>query len=176
MIDPLIQNTIDSTRRGLRGGLARELLLRGVFAFGLLFWVWLLVDWLLEPSALVRLAAYGAAALSLGVWLWRGPLSALAANLSDARIAALLEHRHPELADTLLTSLAFREPQSDPVREQLLQDASRHARDTIAGWEDPQVIDLGRQRPWLIGAALTAVSLLGLVVVAPSFAGVYLRR
>ncbi len=80
------------------------------------FWATLLLDWLIEPPAGVRMLAVGGLAIWLAVIVSRQLIGRLQMRLGDGPLALLVERTHPELNDSLTTAIEL-----DP-RESTLAD------------------------------------------------------
>ncbi len=171
-----IQQTIETVRRQVRYALASETTVRLLVAVGGFFWVWLLIDWLVEPGQDPRVAVYLVAGAALLAWLLRGPLSALLSPLPDGLIAAWIERRRPELGDSLLTSLTADQSDNDPARAALIEASRRRAAGILSKLDSPGVVDSGKLRPWWFAAGAAVVSVLSLLVLSPDAFAVYMRR
>lgn len=72
---------------------------------GAAFWLALGIDWLLEPSPVVRLAMWLVVGLSVGWVSVQYLFSRLFAPLSNSSLALLVERNHPELKECLVTTV-----------------------------------------------------------------------
>lgn len=170
-----INNTIHAVRRRVRWALAIETALRLIAAVGLFWWGWMVIDWLLEPPAAVRVVVFAIAAFAGLAWLARHSLSALFAPLPDQTIASWIEQRVPGLRGALLT-VVDRRGESDPVHAQLTQASRLHTVEQLRRNPAPAVVALAGLRPWMAAAALAVASVTAWAVLYPQAAHVYASR
>lgn len=190
MLPELIQNRFDELRTQVRQYLRWELCLKLVAALGILFWLGLAIDRLLEPSPGIRRVAWLAIAVGLVGWLAWTTGRLLLKPLSDRLLARWVETRHPEFGESLITSVELSgidasnnvlENSTDNTgnRDQLLMLQRRAAEDAIATLaETPRlaVLDQERLRRWMLGAVVGVVTLLAFSIVSPATFGFYLKR
>ncbi len=84
----------------LAEGIAAILLLLGVA-----FWLGLAIDWLLEPSPLVRGILWGAVLLGTGSVAYRFLFSRMGKSISDTSLALLVERKYPSFDESLVTTV-----------------------------------------------------------------------
>lgn len=126
-------------RRRIRLYLLVESSLAVAIAIVVLFWTGLALDWWLEPSRGVRIAAWSIVGFSLAVLFHRYGWSRLRQRLSNANLALLVERAHPELGDRLLTVVA-------PVRaensEAFLDLSARQAWELSRNYKPDSIVTL----------------------------------
>lgn len=79
------------------------------------FWATLLLDWLIEPPAGVRMLAMAGLAVWLSVIVSRQLIDRLQTRLGDGPLALLVERTHPELNDSLSTAIELDPRESTPA-------------------------------------------------------------
>lgn len=129
-LDPDIQSLLERLRRRIRLYVWVEGVAATLAVLGLAFWLGLALDWLLEPSPLVRSAALLlVAVLTLGV-IYRYILARAFVRLSDSNMALLLEKHAARFDDSLLTSVQLAElpAHAEPYNSEMLSHTSQQAR------------------------------------------------
>ena len=98
------------------------------------FWLTLLLDWLIEPPAGVRMLAVGGLAVWLAIIVSQRLIGRLQTRLGDGPLALQVERTHPELNDSLSTAIELSPAQSrpsDPIDPALLGQTTALAAATI---------------------------------------------
>ena len=72
---------------------------------GVAFWAGLAIDWLFEPSPAVRVGMWTAAVVAVLAAAWRWIGRRLFARLRDDSLALLVERKHPQLDESLITAV-----------------------------------------------------------------------
>ena len=128
---------VRSTIRKLRGMVRLYVLMEGFAAvmllLGAVFWIALGIDWVFEPSPLVR-GFMWAAVLAAGGWIaYRSFFRRFFASISDSSLALLLEQRYPQLQESLVTTVEATGPQNDGfiTNLALLRQTSANAESAI---------------------------------------------
>ena len=133
--------------------------LLGVMAVG--FWFTLIVDWIAEPTPIVRavlLVVLGMLAMTV---LYRVVVSRLIVPLSDRNMAVLLERQHRKFGDRLLTvvELADRTPEGHRYDPNMLAHTRGEANQMMSTASAAPVFNFGPlARYVLIAAALAATA------------------
>lgn len=104
-VPPAIEQKLGQVRRGIRTYVWLEGLAAIAITLAVAFWGGMLLDWLFEPSAKVRLAAMVGVGL-FGLWVaYRQLLRRAFVRLSDSSLAVLMERHFRQLNDHLLTAV-----------------------------------------------------------------------
>lgn len=110
---PIIERKLAEVRRGIRTYVWLEGLALVVTTLVVAFWLGMVLDWLFEPPAAVRLSAMIVVGLC-SLWVaWRYLLRRAFVPLSTASLAVLLERRFSQLKDHLLTAVDLAEGDED---------------------------------------------------------------
>jgi hypothetical protein len=156
-------------------------------AAGLWFWGTLAADRLIEPPGWAR-GLLGALAAVGGGWLCWRLFGRLAADLSDAALAAVIERRHPEFHDSLSTAIGLAGAAARPATDgdeadrRIAYDDSLLARTTAEAARLARRVRPGplfRRRRLLVLAgcgAMLAGTVGWLATVRPDIAGLWSRR
>jgi hypothetical protein len=125
----VIGTLLKRLRRRVRLYVWIEGLSAAVVVLGVAFWIGLVLDWMLEPPAAVRLSAMGAVAFVVAIVLYRGLFRRAFAPLADHSMALLLEKRFGQFDDSLVTSveLSHDSPQATPEFRSMLAHTRRQA-------------------------------------------------
>ncbi|MGA2030851.1 MAG: hypothetical protein ABSG68_01230 [Thermoguttaceae bacterium] len=177
-LSPDVQRTLRALRRRIRAYVWWEGLGAAVAWLGVAFWASLVIDWLFEPSPLVRVELLAFAAIVLAYLLIRLIGRRAFVPLSDSNLATILERRFPQLDDSLLTAVVLgqRTPQEAGYNPLMLAHTSRDAARRIAGVELSRVFNpapLGRN---LAAAVLLAGSVALFAVALPGPTGIWASR
>ena len=100
-----LRRFLDRVRRRARRWIWFEAVSLVALAAASWFWATLLLDWLIEPPAGVRMLAMGGLAIWLAVIVSRQLIDRLQTRLGDGPLALLVERTHPELNDSLSTAI-----------------------------------------------------------------------
>ncbi len=128
---PIIDQKLRSLRRTLRNyvvldGLATSLLVLLAFlGFDLA------LDRFFEFSQPIRALLLAFLLASLGLMIWRRVFRRIAASISDAQWALLVEHFVPELDESLVTAVELRNNKNDELNPLLLEQTVQHAAQSI---------------------------------------------
>ncbi|HEX6963471.1 MAG TPA: hypothetical protein VF175_16510 [Lacipirellula sp.] len=76
-----------------------------IIVLGVAFWAGLAVDWLLEPKPAIRVAMWAAAIAAAAYVAWRYIGRRIFAPLPSDSLALLVERRHPQLDEGLVTTV-----------------------------------------------------------------------
>lgn len=150
-----------------------------------LFWGTLLVDWLVEPPVWARLAALVAGGAGLGWIIWAKLADRLAAPLSDASLALLVERCVPRCGDSLTTAVALADREARAAAGEAavfatdpeLAKRTRDAADGLAATVDPAT--LFRSRPlaaFAVAGVAAVASVVALTAARGDIAGLWVRR
>src|SRR5690349_17204856 len=96
---------LDAVRRRIRAYVWVQGLAITIIALGLIFWLGLATDWLLEPSPTIRRIGLIAAGCVACYICYRYLLRRIFVPISDTTAAVLLERRFPALKDHVITSV-----------------------------------------------------------------------
>lgn len=150
-----------------------------------LFWGTLLVDWLVEPPAWARFAAVVAGGAGLAWIIWAKLADRLAAPLSDASLALLVERCVPRCGDSLTTAVALadREARAADGEAALfatdpeLATRTRAAADALAVTVDPATLFRSRRlAAWAVAGVAAVASVVTLTAARGDIAGLWVRR
>ncbi|MCE9546789.1 MAG: hypothetical protein K8T25_15020 [Planctomycetia bacterium] len=108
-LQPDVTRPLAKLRFYIRGYVCALGLALTVVAAGVAFWVTLVVDYIFEPNPTLRVALGMVAGLGILAVLVRQFASRLAVPLTDSNLALLLERRHRQLGDRLLTAVQLDE-------------------------------------------------------------------
>lgn len=100
-----VARKISRLRWLVRGYVWLEGLLAVVVAVGAAYWAGLLLDWLFEPTPAVRFLMWLATGVAVAWALHRYIGRRTFARLPDESLALLIERRHPELREGLITTV-----------------------------------------------------------------------
>ena len=143
------------------------------------FWATLLLDWLIEPPAGVRMLAMGGLATWLGVIVSRQLIDRLQTRLGDGPLALLVERTHPELNDSLSTAIELDPRESTlaaPLDQNLLAKTTAMAAATV-GRVDFKRLFRRRRLLRLAGASSLALgTVLAVLVLVPVVRENWFRR
>lgn len=166
----------------LRGRIRRYVWIEGIgltlATLGIGFWATLLIDWLFEPIALVRVLLVVGSAVAAGVVAYRWIVARSWVRLSDRSLALVIERRFPAFRDSLLTTveLSGEEPSAEPFHPELLAATAASAQRQIATIDLDDIFDAAPLTRAVSAALLMAVTILIYGMVAPSELGVWARR
>ncbi len=143
---PQIVRVLASLRRRLFAYVWTEGLAASLAFLGAAFWLSLLLDWWLEPPALVRQIALALVAIGLVVVLYRLIIRRLMVRIADRSLALLLERRFRSFDDSLLTAVEMGEEPGHAASfdRNLLAQTQTEAIDRLKGL---QVGDVFRRGP-----------------------------
>lgn len=175
---PQVDARIRAALVGLRSRIRLYVLLEGLAAvviwLGVTFWAGFALDYLpvLLGASEMPQAARGVllaiVAIGAGYVLYRWLLSRLTVPLSDRSLALLLERRHREFHDSLVTTVELNDGR-DEERDQLTQDmlaaTGQHAADEIKSARLGQVFDF-RPLSRNLGLAVLLIGTIGLAYAA----------
>jgi len=175
---PVIRATLDALRRRVRGYVWLEGLAAGALWLGVAFWVSLAVDWLFEPTAVVRCAILACAAIGLLAVFWFMIARRVLVPLSYSNLAMLLERRFPQFRDGLLTAVELCDPSNGAAEynAHLLAQTCRQAEGPVREVSLSRVFNRGPLRRRLGAAAVLLLSVLGFALASPELASVWARR
>lgn len=126
-----------------------------LIAGGLTFWAALAIDWMFEPSVAVRLLMWTAAAFAVAVVAFRFLLGRIAAPLTDANLALLLERRFGDFHDSLITTVeSLGNRDAAQFEHALLRQTGEQALRTA---RSASLLKVFRARPLLRKAVLAAL-------------------
>ncbi len=158
-IDALLARLRDQ----IRGAIGRRLAWQAAAALGLVLWMGLTLDRLIEPSAQVRATLNAALALGAVGWLGLVALPRWFHRITDHDLLTLLHHDHPREATLLSTALDLRRLAPPPNR-QLANEAIEAANQAAVSLEavrlDRHASTMGSA--WFATAALGGAALLGI--------------
>jgi len=143
------------------------------------FWLTLLLDWLIEPPAGVRMLAVGGLAVGLAVLVTRQLVGRLQTRLGDEPLALLVERTHPRFGDSLSTAIELAPRASTPS---VPLDRALLARTTALAAASVGGVDFGRlfRRRRLLrlsaAAGLAVGTVLAVLVLVPVVRENWLRR
>lgn len=157
-----IESLLSKLRRRIRMYVWIEGIASILVACGVAFWLGLLLDWTFEPSPGIRITALLAVFVVVLMVAYRLILSRAFAKLEDASLALLIERKHADLHDGLLTSveLAKRTDTLSGNPEMLSQTAL----ETAEHVGDVQLSRIFNFRPIFSKVALATVLLASVVV------------
>jgi hypothetical protein len=162
---------VDARIRAALGGLRRRIrlyvLVEGLTAvaiwLGVTFWAGFALDYLpvllgaSEMPQLARGVLLAIVAIGAGYVIYRWLLARLAVPLSDRSLALLLERRHREFHDSLVTTVELsdhEDEQRDPLTNDMLVNTGRQAVDEL---RDARLGNVFNYRPLLRNLALAAL-------------------
>ena len=157
--DPVI-TTLDDLRGQLRSAVAARAVWRMLAGIAGAFWLGLLLDRWLEPTPMMRVAAWGVLLLAALVWFSVKTAPALFVRLSHRQLASLLGDLRPEAADVVMTSLELQD-EDGPLAEATRESASRAIERAGKVRAVRPVHELGVV--WFASVGLTAVVALALI-------------
>src|SRR5262245_44901999 len=102
---PEIASRLGQLRLMIRGYVCLQGLALAATAVVVVFWGLLAADWLFEPSPTIRIVLLVVGGLIVAAVLVRQIFLRLLVPLSDRSLALLLERRHRELGDRLVTAV-----------------------------------------------------------------------
>jgi len=165
-----------TVRRRARGWIGVEALAWAGIVAVVAFWLTLAGDWFSEPPAPVRAAAMAVAVAVLAGLLVRQLLLRLAAPLSDAALAHLVERACPEFRDSLSTAIDLADGDRDDLDAGLLARTTAEA-NRLAPHVRIDSLFRGRRLALLATAAAAAVaSVGGLALARPDVVGLWGQR
>lgn len=152
-IPKLVRSKVRSLRWLVRGYVLVEGLATVVIGICLAFWLMLFLDWMFEPSPLVRVVFGIGVILAMAVLTWKSLLSRLFARLPDSSLALLVERNFPDIQQSLVTTIqGQRHAESLTQTEaELLEHTSAEASAKLAHVELSQIF---RYRPLLWKCAI----------------------
>ena len=166
-----------SLRRRLFAYVWTEGLAASLAFLGAAFWLSLLLDWWLEPPALVRQIALALVAIGLVVVLYRLIIRRLMVRIADRSLALLLERRFRSFDDSLLTAVEMGEEPGHAASfdRNLLAQTQTEAIDRLKGL---QVGDVFRRGPLAqpVSATAAIVSIAALVWRRPNVYRTWAQR
>jgi hypothetical protein len=173
---PQVDARIRAALGGLRSRIRLYVLLEGLAAvaiwLGVTFWAGFALDYLpvLLGASEMPQAARGAllaiVAIGVGYVAYRWLLARLAVPLSDRSLALLVERRHREFHDSLVTTVELndgRDPE-DPITRELLVNTGRQAVDEL------QTTRLGQVFNWRPLLSSVGLALLLVATIAAAYA------
>lgn len=144
---------------------------------GVAFWMGLALDWLVEPRPATRAVVWFGVCLAVAIVAFRLLLRRAMAPLASDSLALLIERRHPELQEGLVTTVqAAAHGVVGRHHRQLIDATAQQAADKMNRIRLPGVLDW-RRLAWRGAAALGVVSSIALfAAAAPDTYGFWLRR
>jgi hypothetical protein len=129
-----VTRKVNRLRRLVRGYVFVEGLAAVTMAIAVAFWLGLAIDWLFEPSPVVRVGMWILALGSIGYVAWRWLFTRLAVRLTDSNLALLLERAFPQIDQSLVTTLQAgrRGDLHSDWQTELLKHTGREAGDKLA--------------------------------------------
>ena len=174
-----VRRLLAAVRRRARWWIWVESLAWFALAAAATFWITLAADWAVEPPGWVRALALAAAATGLGAIVVHKLVRRLAAPLSDAALAHVVERAHPAFRDGLSTAVdlaAGDRPPHDAVDAGLVARTAAEAARLVPSVRIGPLFR-GRRLGALTAAAAVAVaSIAGLAAARPEVPGLWARR
>jgi hypothetical protein len=129
-----VTRKVNRLRRLVRGYVLVEGLAAVAMAIAVAFWLGLALDWLFEPSPVVRVGMWIVALAGIGYVAWRWLFARLAVRLTDSNLALLLERAFPQIDQSLVTTLQAgrRGDLHSDWQTELLKHTGREAGDKLA--------------------------------------------
>jgi len=158
-LPPEIQAALAGVRRRIRWYVWVQGLAALTIACGVAFWLLLALDWSLEPSRELRIAALGVASVGLLIVLYRKLLTRGFRRLGDSSMAILLERNRADLRDSLLTTVELADvaAASEHSRE-MLDHTRRQASQLVPNIPVGDIFNPAPLLRYLVVAALLAGS------------------
>ncbi|MEM8864848.1 MAG: hypothetical protein AAGF31_04810, partial [Planctomycetota bacterium] len=99
-------------------------------------------------------------------------------SVSDLQFASLIEDRHPEFEDSLLTAVDLHTAQqaARPCDPRLAQETTQRALGVLSRIGEPAIVKTTRLRRWSVIAIICLMSVLGFFAVWPDAAAFYSKR
>ena len=175
---PQVGKVLASLRRRLFAYVWSEGLAASVCWLGAAFWVTLVLDWWLEPPAIVRQVALALVAVGLVVVLYRFIFRRLFVRIADRSLALLLERRFKRFDDSLLTAVEMGEEptHASSFNRELLDQTQAEAIQRLAGLRVGDVFRRGPLVRCLLGAAAAVLSVAALAWLAPGVCRTWTER
>src|SRR4051812_18096308 len=157
-LTPAIRSALVDVRRRTRTYVWVEGMTILVAVIGVAFWLGMALDWMFEPSAVVRKCGWAIIAVAMLFVLYRYLLRRIFVPITDTSAALLLERRFPQLQDHLITAVdVSRSPQAADYHPQLIAATTQAAERAIANVRIPDLFNRGPLLRAAITAALLAV-------------------
>jgi len=166
----------------LRAQIARYIWLEGLgatlAAFGIAFWVMLVIDWTFEPPSWVRLVLITVAMVAIAIVLFQRLISRAFVRFPDRTLALLVERQFPQFHDSLVTAveLSSRRDNAEPFDADMLQHTCRDAQSLLQGVELRDIFDPAPRTRAVAAGSFALLTLLIFAVVATHELGVFARR
>jgi hypothetical protein len=176
-VDASIRAALGGLRRRIRLYVLAEGLAAVVIWLGVTFWAGFALDYLpvllgaSEMPQLARGVLLAIVAIGAGYVTYRWLLSRLTVPLSDRSLALLLERRHRDFHDSLVTTVELNDrenDQRDPLTNDMLVNTGRQAVDELRG---ARLGDVFNYRPLLRNLALAALFVITIVAAYATNAG-----
>ena len=174
-----LRRFLDRVRRRARRWIWFEAVSLVALALAGWFWATLLLDWLIEPPAGVRMLALGGLAVWLAVLVSRQLIGRLQTRLGDGPLALLVERTHPELNDSLSTAIEL-DPRAStpatPLDPALLAQTTALAAATVSRVEFGRLFRRRRLLRLAGAAGLALGTVVAVLVLVPVIRENWLRR
>ncbi|MBM4034052.1 MAG: hypothetical protein FJ291_20050 [Planctomycetes bacterium] len=174
-------NELTRKLRGLRGRLRGLIVLAGASRFALAVVAALaaafVLDWtakLETPGRFVLLFA------AIGAWAYaliRFLIIPLRVRLGDDELALLVEERHPELRDRLISTVQFARARSvEPLSQAMVDRLAHDARDMAAPLDFRDVASARQPAYWALAAAFALAAASAYTILFPANAAIFAYR
>lgn len=172
LLTPDIQQALSGVRWRIRWYVVAEGLSLAVIWIATMFWVVLALDYLpvlvgaSEMPAVARGVLLAAVAAMLAVILYRWVWRRLMVPLRDHSMALLLERKHADLQESLVTTVELNETPSHAAEfsSEMLAHTSEHARQAIGGVRPARIFNYGPLLARMTLAILLAASIVGFAI------------
>ena len=172
----VLKASLATLRRQTHGWIWLESLAWLCLAAVAFFWVSLAIDWSLEPPRWARAALLLAAAAGLATLLARKLMARLAADLSDAHLAVVVERTHPSFRDSLSTAIELASSPPADVNHELLARTAAEAKANLGQLRPERIFRRRRLAMLAFAAVAAAASIAALTLARPAVAGLWVQR
>jgi len=175
---PAVRRVLDGVRARVRRYVVADSLALALTWLGVAFWTTLGIDWFFEPPTIVRVLMLAVVGFGLLAIIARQLVDRLTVPLDDARMAMLLERRHPELNDALLTAVVLGSRENEPgeCSPAMFERTAQEAADRAEHMHPARVFNARPLLTRIAAAVLLVLSVAMYVGVEPRGFGVWARR
>ncbi len=170
-----IRRLLSAVRWRIRWLVLLEGIALALICFVVLFWIALAADYLPvkfgfeELSKTARTIILAVSGLALLVIFYSTILKRIFVSLHDRSLSLLVEQKHPQFAESLITTVEFESGKSELSQQPSLLELSREKANRLAADVDAQsVLNDSHVRRYVYGAGIALLSLIVFAIASPT--------